>query len=147
MRCCLYLHIGVHLRIGAGTEARVKKQGMHVAQAAFLVVDQVFARTITVHAAGHNHFGIFGIERSIAVIDHNGNFGKAHGGTFFGTAKNHVLHLAHTERCSLLFTQNPADSVGNVRLTAPVRPHHGRKTLRGEVNFGPLGKGLKAKNL
>ena len=52
-------HVGVHLRIGAGTEARVKKQGMHVAQAAFLVVNQVFARTVSVHAAGHNHFGIF----------------------------------------------------------------------------------------
>ena len=140
-------HVGVHLRIGTGTEARVKKQGMHVAKAAFLVVDQVFARTVTVHAAGHNHFGIFGIERSIAVVDHNGNFGKAHGGTFFGTAKNHVLHLAHTERCSLLFTQNPADSVGNVRLAAPVRPHHGGEPLRREVDFSPLRKGLKAKNL
>ena len=140
-------HVGVHLRISAGTEARVKKQGMHVAKAAFLVVNQVFARTVTVHAAGHNHFGIFGIERSIAVINHNGNFGKAHGGTFFGSAKNHVLHLAHTERCCLLFAQNPADSVGNVRLAAPVRPHHGGETLRREVDFGPLSEGLKSKNL
>ena len=140
-------HVGVHLGIGAGTEARVKKQGMHIAQAALLVVDQVFARTVTMHAAGHDHFGIFRIQGSVAVIDHNGDFSEAHGGTFFGTAKNHVLHLAHTERCCLLFTQNPADSVGNVRLTATIRPHHGRKTLRGEVDFGPLGKGLKAKNL
>ncbi len=87
---------------------------MHVTQAAFLVVDEVFTGTVPVDAAGHDDFGIFRRQGSVTIVDDYRNFGKAHGGTFFGTAENHVLHLAHTERCSLLFTQHPTDGVGNV---------------------------------
>ena len=140
-------HVGVHLRVRAGTETRVKEQGMHVAQAALLVVDEVFAGTVPVDAAGNDNLGIFGRKRPIAVVDNDGNFGKAHGGTFFRTAENHVLHLAHTQERGPLFAEHPADGVGNVRLAAPVRAHDGGKALRGEVDFCPLGKGLESKNL
>ena len=120
---------------------------MNVTQTAFLVVDEVFARTIAVHAAGHNDFGIIRSKRSIAVINYDGNFSKTHGGSFFGTAKNHVLHLAHTECGCFLFTKHPADGVRNIGLATAVRPHDRRKTLRREVNFCPLREGFKTKNL
>ena len=140
-------HVGVHLGIRTGTKTRVKKQSVNVAEAAFLVIDEIFARTVTVHAARHDDFGIVGCERSIAVINHDGNFGKAHGSAFFGTAKDDVLHLAHAERGCLLFAKHPTDGVRNIRLATAVRPDDSRKTLRREVNFRPLREGLKTKNL
>jgi hypothetical protein len=94
-------------------------------------------------ATGDYNFGIFGTQGAIAVVNDNGNFGKTHGGTLFGTAENHVLHLAHTERGGALFAQDPTDGVGNVGLAAAVRTHHRRKALGGEIDFGPLGKGLE----
>ena len=120
---------------------------MDIAQAAFLVVDQVLAGTVAMYAAGHDDFGIFRIQGTITIINNDGNFGKAHGGTFFGTAENHVLHLAHTERRSFLFAQDPADGIRNVGLATAVRSHHGSQAFRGEVDFGPLGEGLESKNL
>ncbi len=120
---------------------------MDIAQAAFLVVDEVFARPVAVDAASDDYFGIFRSEGTVAVVDDDGDLGKAHRGTFLGTAENHVLHLAHAQEGSLLFAQNPTDGVGNVRLAATVRTNHGGKSLRREVNFRPLGKGLESKNL
>ena len=140
-------HVGVHLRIRTGTQARVKEQGMHVAQPAFLVIYQIFARTVAMDATGNNHFRIFRGKRPIAVVDNDGNFGKAHRGTFLGTAENHVLHLAHTQEGGLLLAKHPTDGVGNVRLSTPVRAHHGGKALRGEIDFSPLRKGLESENL
>ena len=140
-------HVGVHLRVCTGAETRVKQERMHIAQAAFLVVDKVFARTVAVHTAGHYDLGIFRRERTVTVVDDNGYFGKAHRGTFLGTAKDYVLHLAHAEERRPLFAEHPADGICNIRLTASVRTHDGRKPLRGEVDFSPLGEGLEPKNL
>ena len=50
---------------------------MDVAEAAFLVVDEVLAGTITMDAAGHNHFRIFRIQGTVAVVDDDRDFGKA----------------------------------------------------------------------
>ena len=120
---------------------------MNVTQTAFLVVDEVFARTVAMHAARHNDFGIIRSKRAIAIIDDNRNFGKTHGGAFFSTAKDNVLHFTHTQSSGFLFAKHPADGVRNIRLATAVRPNDSRKTLRREVNFCPLREGFKTKNL
>ena len=140
-------HVGVHLRIRTRTQARVKEQGVNITQTAFLVIDEVFARTVAVHTARHNDFGIIRSKCAIAIIDDNRNFGKTHGGTFFSTAKDNVLHLAHTQSGGFLFAKHPADGVRNIGLATAVRPNDSRKTLRREVNFRPLREGFKTKNL
>ena len=61
--------------------------------------------------------------------------------------KDDVLHLAAAQAFGALLAEHPAHRVEDVRLAAPVRSHHHRHSLAGQVDFGAVTKGLKAQDL
>ena len=58
-------------------------------------------------------------------IDHGQrHFGHAQGLAVARSGKDHVLHVRAAQGLGALFAQHPAHPVQDVRLAAPVRPHH-----------------------
>ena len=100
---------------------------LYVLKAAGLLVDEIFARTVAINAARDRNFVVIGAELLLAVGEGDRNFSETEGLTRIGTVKNDIDELRAAQRGRALFAEHPTDGVGNVGLTAAVRPDDGDK--------------------
>ena len=63
------------------------------------------------------------------------------------TREDNIFHLDATQILSRLFTQHPADGVGDVGFAAPVRAYNRGKAVAVEQYFRAIAKGLEAENM
>jgi len=61
--------------------------------------------------------------------------------------RDNIFHAAAAKSLRGLFTQNPADSVGQVRLSTAVWTHYCCKTSTAELEFSAICKDLKPLDL
>ena len=85
-------------------------------------------------------FHVFGVDQRHAGFGHPGR------GTRASAVEDDVGHALATQTARALFAQNPTDSVGQVRFSATVRPHHRHRALA-EFQTSAVGKGFEAEQL
>ena len=106
-------------------QAGVHEELVHIPQADGLAVEEVFALPGAVVPPGDGHLLPPVGEEIPALVQGEGDLGKALAAAGLGPAEDHVLHLAPPEGLGGLLPQNPADGVGEVGLSAAVGPHDG----------------------
>ena len=95
----------------------------NVLQAHLASVDEVVVLTGPKRAAGDRDFCELGRQPAFGVVESQGRFGHASRGPAVTAAENDVFGLLGAKRVLPLLAQDPAHSVGHVRLSAAVRPH------------------------
>ena len=98
---------------------------LNVLQSARLLVDEVFARTVAVDAAGDRHLVVVRTEFLLAVGEGNGHFGKTERLARVGAVEDDVDKLGAAQRRRTLLAEHPADGVRDVGLAASVRTDDG----------------------
>ena len=79
----------------------------------------------------------------VCIIEIQGHFCCPLGTTGFGAGKNNIFCFLAAELAHVLLTHDPADGIGNITFTAPVRPDNGRNPcIKGQGRL--IGKGFKA---
>src|SRR5689334_5534170 len=63
------------------------------------------------------------------------------------TGKDHIFHAHAAQALGGLLTQHPGNSVRDVRLTAPIGPHHGGNAFAGELQLRAITEGLESEDL
>ena len=82
----------------------------------------------------------------VGVIQSDRHIGIAQRFSHFGSGKNNILHGSTTELLDPLLSQNPADSICNIALTASVRAHDPRDPIM-KFKHDFIGKGFKSMDL
>ena len=127
---------------------RVHEKLVDVLQSHRLAVYVVFTVARTVITAGNRHLVVHTVKAvfGIAIVKGNRHLGISHGLTTVRAAKDNILHAVSADVFGRYLTQNPSHSVGNVGLTASVRPHDNRGSrLKGKLCF--IGEGFEALKL
>ena len=134
-------------RIAVAADAGIQQQLVHVAQAAHLPVDGIFAIAGAVIFAADGHFVGVHVQRVAGVVQRQAHTGKAHGAAPPGAAKDHILHLARrTQLAGAGLAQHPAHCVRKVRLAGAVGAHHAGDTgVKGDLYL--VGEALEALDL
>ncbi|MNI58929.1 hypothetical protein D3C73_1140640 [compost metagenome] len=78
----------------------------------------------------------------ILVVKGKRYFAIVHRFTRIAAGKDYVLHLTAAQGFGALFTQHPADAIGNIALTAAVRPDYSRNSTD-KFHFRLIGKRFK----
>ena len=108
-------------RVAVHANACVHDELTDVLQAALIVVDQVFAVAVPVHAPRYRDFAVVDLQDPCRVVDNERDLSHTFGAAGFSTVEDDLLHTAASQRFRALFAEHPAESVAHVRLAAPVR--------------------------
>ena len=138
---------GVELALADdGMRARAKAgivQDVHEVHAAGRrAVDEVFAFTGTVHAAGERHLVEIDGQRAVGIIEHEFNLGDADAFAGRRARKNDVFHGLAAQILRVALTKHPQHRVGDIRFARAVRTDDCRDA-RFERNHGTVGERLK----
>ncbi len=87
-----------------------------------------------------------GVE-GLRVDQGEGDFGQVGRGAAGGAVEDAVGHAAAAQGLGALLAQHPENGVGDVRLAAAVRPHHGGDAGAVEEDAGAVGERLEAEHL
>ena len=131
--------------IALPAQAGVHKQLVDVPQAGGLLIDVELAVAGAVVAPGHHDLLGVHLERAVGVVQHQRCLGKAHLRPLLGAAEDDVLHLRAAQRAGALLTHYPADGVGNIRLSRPIRADN-RRNIVAKVQNRLVRKGFEALN-
>ena len=136
-----------HDGVALPAQARVHEKLVDVLEPDGLLVDIIFALAAAVVAAGdHDLAAVDGGEHALAVVQHQGHLGEAHGAPLLGAAEDHVLHLVPPEAPGGLLAHDPADGVGDIGFSRAVGAHDGGDALA-EIQYGFIRKRLEALDL
>ena len=81
-------------------------------------------------------------------VDHGQrHLGHAHRLALAGSSKDNVLHVRSAQGFGALLAQHPAHRVQNVRLAAPVRPHHRGNACSRHGHLRAVAKAFKAEDV
>ena len=108
---------------------------MDIAQAAVLFIEEIFALTRAVIAAGHHDLGKLRAEHAFGIVQDQRDLGKADRAALGGAAENDVLHLGAAQAARGLLAQHPADGVRYIGFTRTVRPDDRRHAAE-ELDLG-----------
>ena len=123
-------------------QAGVHEKLADIPQTDGLAVDEIFALAGAVVAPGHRPFLAAAGKHPLALLQGEGDLGKALPLPGLGAAEDHVLHLAAPEGFGRLLPQHPPDGVRQVGLAAAVGPHDGGDGVV-EGENGLIREGLK----
>ena len=129
-------------RVGAPRQPRLGQQLPDVPQAHPAAVQQVFVLPRAVGAPGNRHLGKVDGQPAVGVIQGQGRRSHAQPCPLRATGKDHVLRALSPQRAIALFPQHPANGIGDVALTAAVRPDDGRDAATVENKLGAQRKRL-----
>src|ERR687897_2048863 len=101
--------------------AKPSSEQGNVLQAHPASVDEVLILTGSERATGDRDFGKFDRQPAIAIVEREGCLGHASGGPALAATEDDIFGLLGAQRMLSLLAQDPAHSVGHVRLAAPVR--------------------------
>ena len=125
--------------VGALAEAGTAQQLGDVAQTHAVAVEVVLILARTVGAASDLHLAEVDRQPARAVVQDERDVGHAHTRPLLAAREDHVLGALTAQRAVALLTQDPAEGVRDVRLTAPVRTDDGRHAAI-EDEFGARGE-------
>ncbi len=114
----------VHL----ATDTGVRQQLLHVHEATGTAVDLVLAGAVAEHPARDGHLGVLDRQRTVGVVDGEGDLGAAQRRTARGAGEDDVLHLPAAQRFRSLLAHHPGQGVDDVRLTGAVGTDDARDT-------------------
>ncbi len=101
-------------------QAGVKEQVLDVAEAAGDLVQQVLALARSVEAAGRVYLFVVGGKFALVPREGERNFGETEGLSPTVASKDEIIHPIAAQELGALFSQGPADGVGDVALAAAV---------------------------
>ena len=128
------VHEGVSLGIDAGAGEEI----LDVAKPAHAFVEQVFALSGAIKAAGHAHLAPRYVETPVIVEDET-DFSQSHRLPGRRAVEDHVFHLLSAESLGALLAESPANGVRDVGLAAAVRADDAGNAGE-DLDLGPLGK-------
>ena len=108
-----------------GADAGIHHEVADVLEAAGYLVDQVFALAGPVETARDLDLRVVSeLDGKVAfdVRKPEGHLGHAQGFAALASVEDHIFHLVAAEMFCALFSQHPADGVGDVALAAAVGP-------------------------
>ena len=124
-------------------QAGVHEEFVHIPQADLLIVQVVLALPGPIVPADDGDLLPAIGQNTLHAVQSQGHLGKALAFPPLGTAEDHVLHLAPSELTGGLLSQDPADGIGNVGLSAAVGAYDGgERVVKGEDSL--VGKGLES---
>ena len=106
------------------------KQLIQVPQTDVLVVQQIIVVTVTIGAACHAHFGEVNGQPAGSVIEKNVCRSHAGARTMLGTVEDHIFGFLAAQQRVGLFTEHPAQRVGDVRFPGPIGSNDGSNPTR-----------------
>src|SRR5262249_55758315 len=115
--------------IGVGARTGAEEQLFNIAEAADLVVDEVFALAAAVDAAGDLHLVGLGGEQAAGVVERHRHLGQAEAAARRRAVENYVRHLAAAQALGALLAQDPTHGVHDVGLARSVGTYNGRDAL------------------
>ena len=97
----------------------------------------------------NRHLRLHGNRPLVGLRVHHGqrHFRHAQRLAFARAGKNHVLHVAAAQSLRALLAQHPAHAVQNVRLSAPVGPHHNCHARSRHRQFRAVAKALESQDV
>ena len=110
-----------------------------------MVIDQILALSAPEHPAGDCDFIVIDIQLLIAVINYQSNLCHSLCTAVLRSVEDDFLHLSAAEFFGTLLTENPADRVADIALSASVRTDNCCDALI-KINHGRIGKRLKSVN-
>ena len=132
-----------HDGVGRRADAGAHQEMLDVPEAAWLLVEEIFARAIAVDAALYSHLVVVGAKLLLAVREGDRDFREPEGLSRVSAVEYDIHEFRAPERRRALLAENPADCVRNVRFTAAVRTHDGDKArIEGELRL--IGEALKS---
>ena len=117
-----------HHRIGTRADARAHEEVLHVLQSARLLVDEILARPVAIHAPRNRHLVVFRAEFLLAVGERNRDFGQAERLARIRAVEDDIHQFGTSERRRTLLAENPANRVRHVGLAASVRTDDGNQS-------------------
>ena len=129
-------------RVHLAAEVGVRERLDHVDQPAARPVQPVLALAVAVQPAPDRDLRKRSVGR-VGVIEHHLDLGVAARRLPVAAGEDHVLHGLPADRQRALLTERPQHGVGDVRLSAAVRPHDHADPW-GEDQPGALREGLEA---
>ena len=116
---------------------------LDVLQAAWLLVYQVFAGAVAVHAARYRHLVVVRAKLLLAVRERYGHLREPERLARVRPVEHDIGEFRAPQRRRPLLAEHPPYRVGDVRLPAAVRPDNGYQT-RIESEPGAVCKALEA---
>ena len=79
----------------------------------------------------------------VRIIQSDSHIGKSLGLSRLRTGEDHILHGGTSELFYLLFTEHPADCIGNIALSASVRANDAGNSVV-EFKYDLISKGFES---
>ena len=111
----------MHLAADTG----IREQLLNIHQARFGAIDFVFAGAIAEHPAGDRHFRVFDWQRTVRIINGEGDLGAPQRFAVTSAGKDDVLHLSTAQRLGASLTHNPGQGVDHIGLAGAIRSDDG----------------------
>ena len=121
------------------SDPRICKEPVDVLDAAARIIQIDLAVAIPIKAAFHDNLIVVNGQLLVRVVKDKNDLGNTECAACSRAGEDDVFGTQSTQHTDVLFTENPANGIRDIALTAPIRSHDSSNPLI-ELDDNPLGK-------